>query len=120
MRILLDNCVNAQIVTFFKGHEVKTCIEMRWAHLNNGQLLAQASTQFDVFVTTDKNIRYQQNLQTLPIPILELNSKDTRIEGLKLLEPFIPQALQQLKEYWFAAVHPDGKIEALSPRSKTA
>jgi len=41
--------------------------------LSNGDLLAQAATRFDVVVTTDKHIRHEQNLERLPIAILELN-----------------------------------------------
>jgi predicted nuclease of predicted toxin-antitoxin system len=116
VRILLDNCVHSQAVQFFAGHDIKTAIEMGWANLSNGQLLARASTQFDLLVTTDKNIRHQQNLAELPIAILELNARDTRIEGLSLLLPFIPQALKEVHAFKFVSVHQDGQIETLVPR----
>lgn len=116
MRILLDNCVHTQAAQLFAGHDVKTAIQMGWANLSNGQLLAQASTQFDLFVTTDKNIRHQQNLAGLPIAILELNAKDTRIEGLNLLDPFIARAIKEVHAFKFVSIHEDGQIETLVPR----
>lgn len=54
------------------GHEVSTAHEMGWAQLQNGNLLAVAEKQFDVFITTDQNLRYQQNLTGRHLAILVL------------------------------------------------
>jgi hypothetical protein len=57
------------------GHDVSTAYECGWSTLKNGELLAAAETQgFDVLVTTDKNLRYQQNLASRSIAILVLGT----------------------------------------------
>ena len=65
MRILLDECVNPRLKSAFPGHSVKTLPEMGWRGLTNGELLALAEGQFDVFVTLDKNLEHEQNLSRL-------------------------------------------------------
>ena len=63
-------------------HQVETAFELGWSTLTNGQLLARADQEgFEVFVTTDKNLLYQQNLGGLSIAIVVLSSTSwTRIE----------------------------------------
>ena len=53
-------------------HEVSTAYEMGWSNIENGELLAAAESQFDALVTTDQNLRYQQNLQGRQLAILVL------------------------------------------------
>ena len=62
MRVLLDECVPRRLKREFVGHDVKTAPEMGWASKKNGELLALAAVDFDVFLTTDRNLSYQQNL----------------------------------------------------------
>jgi hypothetical protein len=102
------------IAKFFPADQVRTAAQMGWKNLSNGDLLAHAAEQFDLFVTTDKNIRHEQNLLKLPIPIIELNSKDSRLQALQVLRPFIQRALQQIKKHRFVAVHTDGNIEIVA------
>jgi hypothetical protein len=54
------------------GHEISMAYEMGWAKLNNGDLLAAADKSFDAFITTDQNLRYQQNLTGRRLAILVL------------------------------------------------
>ena len=54
------------------SHEVATAFEMGWSQLENGELLAAAEGKFDAFITTDQNLRYQQNLQGRRLAILAL------------------------------------------------
>ena len=56
----------------FAGHDVVTAFEAGWSELSNGDLLARAEEQFDVLVTTDKQLRYQQNLTGRRIGIVVL------------------------------------------------
>ena len=58
--------------THLAGHDVVTAFEAGWAELSNGELLDEAQTQFDVLVTTDKQLRYQQNLTGRRIAIVVL------------------------------------------------
>lgn len=60
MRILLDECVPARLGRELVEHEVRTVPEMGWASRANGELLALAEGKFDVFLTTDQRISYQQ------------------------------------------------------------
>lgn len=73
MQILFDQGTPIGIKRFLVGHTVKTAYELGWSTLLNGELLRAAEAQkFDVFVTTDKNIAYQQNLRDRKIAIVVL------------------------------------------------
>ncbi len=62
MRILFDQGTPVLLRQTLTAHKVSTAFEMGWAKLENGDLLRAAEGQFDVFITTDQNLRYQQNL----------------------------------------------------------
>jgi hypothetical protein len=72
MRILLDQGTPVPLRKELVGHEVATAFELGWAKMSNGELLRQAETQFDLFITTDKNLSYQQNLAGRRLAILVL------------------------------------------------
>lgn len=75
MKILLDECVPIQIRNALAGHDVVTTQKMGWAGFSNGDLLTKAEQAgFEVFILADKNLRYQQNLSTRRIAILELGT----------------------------------------------
>lgn len=88
MRILLDESLPSKLWLEFPEHEVNTVQRRGWAGLKNGALFKVATEEFDVLLTGDKNIQYQQNLATLPIPIVVLVAVSNRIEALR---PLIPQ-----------------------------
>ena len=62
MRILFDQGTPVPLKQHFPDHRVQTAFELGWSRLTNGDLLAAAEEQFDVIVTTDQNLRYQQSL----------------------------------------------------------
>lgn len=67
MRVLFDHGTPAPLLSFLRGHTVRKTQELGWDTLNNGELLnAAEEAAFEVFLTTDKNIRYQQNLAERP------------------------------------------------------
>jgi predicted nuclease of predicted toxin-antitoxin system len=74
VRILLDECVNPRLRLAFPGAHVKTVTEMGWRSLTNGRLLREAIGQFDVFVTLDRNLSFQNPVEELPIGILVLKT----------------------------------------------
>ncbi len=78
MRILLDECVPWPMHTLLVGHDCTTVQKRSWGGIKNGDLLRRAEGEFDLFVTSDQNIRYQQNLVGRRIPILELSTNDLR------------------------------------------
>lgn len=89
MKILLDHCVPKRLRLYLPRHEVWTTYEMGWATLKNGTLLtAAAEARFEVTITVDQNIEYQQNQTLLPLPIIILITFDNRLETLI---PYMPQ-----------------------------
>jgi hypothetical protein len=68
VRILLDESMPGRFAASLTGHDVGTVGQCGWAGTQNGKLLASAASQFDVMITADRNIQYQQNLNKLPIP----------------------------------------------------
>jgi len=69
---VLDQGTPAPLRRGLAGHSVSTAYEEGWDKLKNGELLAAAEGAFDVFVTTDQNLRYQQNLAGRRLAILVL------------------------------------------------
>ena len=86
MRIILDENLPRPLKTIFPGHTVTTVQEEGLAGTVNGALLARLEGQFDVFITADKNLRYQQNLSERKLAILELPTN-----RLPLLRPLFPR-----------------------------
>jgi hypothetical protein len=80
MRVLLDECVNPRVRNAFVTHEVRTVIEMGWGGITNGKLMALAQQSFDVFVTIDQNLEYQQNLARLSLGLVVVAVPDNNIK----------------------------------------
>ena len=93
MRILLDEDLPRRLGTLLTGRESATVPKSGWSGVKNGKLLALAATKFDVFLTMDQNIEFQQNLSTLPIAILVIEALSNRLEHL---EPLVPEMLREL------------------------
>jgi hypothetical protein len=78
MKVLLDECVPWPLHKILVGHECQTPQRAGSGGLKNGDLLRRAEGAFDIFITSDQNIRYQQNLAGRRIPILEPSTNDLR------------------------------------------
>ena len=79
MRILFDQGTPVPLRPFLKGHTVRTAAEEEWERLTNGELLTAAEAAgFELFVTTDKNLRYQQNLPGRKIGVVVLGKQQWR------------------------------------------
>ena len=75
MRVFFDECVPRPLRDLLDKSEIKTAQEMGWGRMKNGELIRQAETGgFEVFVTSDQNLGYQQNLQGRRIAILVLST----------------------------------------------
>ena len=94
MRVLLDECVDWRLSRDVIGHDVKTARQMGWATIKNGELLALAAQQFDVFVTVDRNLSFQQNLVAFLIAVIVLRARTTRLADLRPLVPALLAALR--------------------------
>ncbi len=97
MKILLDESLPRRLCNDFGiEHEVSTVRDQGWLGKKNGELLLlMIKAKFDLFITPDRNLRYQQNLKSLPLTIIILCAKDNRRDTLKML---IPKIFQMLKE----------------------
>jgi predicted nuclease of predicted toxin-antitoxin system len=93
MKVLLDECVTRYLKRDFSGHEVLTVEEAGFKGLKNGRLLQTASVQYDVLVTVDQNVQYQQNLKNFTIAIIVLKA---RRSTYPMLTPLMPQGLRLL------------------------
>ena len=94
MKVLLDHCVPRRLRRYLPGHEVRTTREMGWETHKNGKLLVAAEAEFDVLLTVDRNIEYQQNLSgcSLAIVIMEAasNSPSDLLPVLSEVEKLLP------------------------------
>ncbi len=79
MKILIDECVPRPIIRLLPGYTAQTVQEMGWGAYSNGELLRLAEGSFDLFITSDQNIRYQQNLAGRKIAILVLSTNNLAV-----------------------------------------
>lgn len=93
MRILLDECVPATLAIELVGHEIRTVPQMGWASQENGALLALAEGKFDVFLTTDQRISYQQAVAKFSIALVVLVARRNKIDFLVRLLPDLRRVL---------------------------
>lgn len=93
MRVLLDECVDWRLLRDLSSHEARTVKQLGWEKIKNGALLALAATQFDVFITVDQNLPYQQNAARYDLAIIVLSARTTRLPDLRTLLPFLREAL---------------------------
>lgn len=94
MKVLLDECVDWRLSREIAGHDVRTVRQMGWKGLRNGELLARAAMEFDVFVTVDRNLAFQQNVNSLSIAVAILHAPTNRLADLRPLVPALCEALQ--------------------------
>ena len=97
MRILLDESLPGKLALEFTGHETHTVQRRGGSGLKNGALLRTASQEFQVLLTGDQNLKFQQNPATLPISVIILVAVDNRIETLRPLVPRVLEVLQSIR-----------------------
>ena len=99
MKVLIDECTPKALKTFLakQGHECWTVQEAGWSGKQNGELLTLAETVFDVLVTVDTNLRYQQNLAGRKIAIVVLQSSSNRLDHLQQFFPACSSVLIAIK-----------------------
>ena len=95
MKILLDECVPWPMHKFLVGHECLTAQQCGWGGIKNGDLLRRAEDEFELFITSDQSIRYQQNLAGRKIAILELSTNDFR--RIKAAAALIQSTVAEIK-----------------------
>jgi predicted nuclease of predicted toxin-antitoxin system len=98
MRILLDECVPRPLRRTLPDHDVRTVVEMGWAGKQNGELLRLlVAENFAVFLTTDQNLRYQQNLRGLRVAIVVFVAPTNRMHDLVPLMPIVRTVLETIQ-----------------------
>ena len=98
MKVLLDECVPRKLKRELPDHEILTVTERGWSGIKNGNLLALATPEFDVFLTVDQNLKYQQNLKNFSIAIILLVARNNRFKTLLPLMPEARETLNQITE----------------------
>ncbi len=97
MRLLLDGCVPKRLKRELPGHEVRTAREAGWAGVKNGALLRAADGLFDVLVTVDQGVQYQQNLAGLRIGVVVMVAPSNDIDDWRPLLPLVVAAVVQIQ-----------------------
>ncbi|MFN7999192.1 MAG: DUF5615 family PIN-like protein [Bryobacteraceae bacterium] len=95
MKVLIDENLPRKLAGHLKGHECRTVADCGWSGKKNGELLAFAEPEFEVLLTLDKNIPYQQDLNRSRIAILIVRARSNRIQDLL---PVIPECLAALEQ----------------------
>jgi hypothetical protein len=93
VRVLLDESLPRRLKRELVGHDARTVPETRWASKANGDLLFLAAADFDAFLTSDRNLSYQQNVSRFAIAIVVLIATSNRMDDLR---PLVPQILDVL------------------------
>ncbi len=100
MKILLDECVTKHLKPHLADHEVFTVREMQWSGIKNGKLMALCvENGFDILLTIDKNLEYQQNLDHYSISIVVLNSISSKVEELITFLPTFTDRVSTFERY---------------------
>ena len=118
--MLLDHNLPRRFRRVLQGHEFKTTREMRWETLRNGVLLVTAAdAQFDVFISTDKKLEFEQNLKLLPLAVVVLDALTNSFEGVEVFAAFVQQLLSDPLQKRLYVIELSGNVlELTEPRRK--
>ena len=93
MKVFVDECIDWRLARDIVGHEVKTARQQGWSTIKNGELLALATQEFDVFITVDRNLSFQQHLPSFTIAVIVLRARSNRLRDL---QPFVAELLASI------------------------
>lgn len=102
MRVFLDECVTYDLLTHLTGHDFTHIADTPLRGTKNGALLPAVSLNYDVFLTTDKSIQYQQNLKKFSVAFVIMRPHSNDIEDLVLLLPDLLAALDRIAAKGYA------------------
>ncbi len=88
---------------------------MGWEELANGRLLAEAAATFEAFLTVDKNIKFEHNLESLPVAVVVLVALKNTPEVLIPYAPFVESILPSLRKGQMIEIAGDGKVTVIAP-----
>lgn len=105
MKVLLDENLPYDLRHFLAGHDVFTVSYMGWKSVENGDLLLSAGQAgFDVMITLDSGVQYEQHLLELPVAVLIIKCKSSKIDDLRMLVPKILSALTRITQRTLAQI----------------
>lgn len=110
MKILLDECLPRKLKVLFSEHDAVTVREMGWTGTKNGALLRLAENEFDVFITSDRNLSYQQNLRSMALSIIVLVAPNNRLDTLQALIPQVISLLSRIEPGEIVYIRPATQI----------
>jgi hypothetical protein len=105
MRVLLDECVPRALRKELRGHEVSTVAEAGWAGVKNGELLQLAAGRFDLLLTVDRSLEYQQNFAGLALAAIVVHVPSNDIAVLRPLMPAVLAAISETKPGMVTHIH---------------
>jgi Domain of unknown function (DUF5615) len=97
VRVLLDEQLPLDLAALLQGHSVDTVAGRGWSGITNGELLRRMQGQYDVLLTMDRGIEFQQNLADVSLGVLLIRSVSNRLADLQPLVPAILDALSTLQ-----------------------
>jgi hypothetical protein len=97
VRVLLDECIDWRLARDLGSHDVKTTQQMGWTGIKNGELLTLASQHFDVFVTVDRNLSFQQHLAAYTVAVVVIRAKSNRLADLRARVPDLLAAIASVR-----------------------
>ncbi len=97
MRVLLDECVPRALHNDIPGHDVRTVAEVGWAGVKPGELLRLAANAFDVLITVDRNLEYQQSFKGVSLAVIVIHASSNDIIALRPLMPGVLDLIPQAK-----------------------
>ncbi len=95
MKVFIDECIDWRLSRDIVGHEVRTARQMGWSEVKNGRLLALVEESFDVFVTVDRNLSFQQDLPSFSVSVVVMRARSNRLADLR---PLVPLLLEQIEK----------------------
>jgi len=102
MKLLLDECTPHVLKRLLTGFEITTVQDLGWAGITNGSLLQLAEEHFDVLITSDQNLKYQQNLSGRQLAIIQLPTN--QVPKVVKLAPAVQEALAAIKAGEFVEI----------------
>lgn len=97
MRILLDECVNSEVKSAFPGHAVRTVSEIGWRGSKDSSLLTYAQGSFDVFVTIDRKLEQEHNLQELRLGTVIAHVRSNEIRAYQPIFAALLKAVETVR-----------------------
>ena len=96
-RLLLDENMPRLFSRWLTGHDVRTVQQMGWAGLRNGTLLRRAAGEFDVLITLDRGIPFQQSIANLRIAVLLIHALSNKLDDLEPIVEAVMAAIPQCR-----------------------